>query len=68
MDYTINEVAQLIVDMTTKGATNEELDRAVRYSRDVLDAKIKFFEDRESSYNLYEIGNLEMKYQGKTSY
>lgn len=55
-------VSNLITDMTLKGATDEELARAVRHSMVVIDAN-KHHLDYESSYNDNGIAALKKKYQ-----
>ena len=53
-----NQVSRLILNMTTKGATRDELARAIRYSKAVMDA--------ENSYEENEIDDLIRKYMEET--
>ena len=53
-----NQVSRLILNMTTKGATRDELARAIRYSKAVMDA--------ENSYEENEIDDLVRKYMEET--
>lgn len=59
----MNRAALLIADMTLDGATQEELERAILYSADVIRAK-KDGTDWKQSYEDYVIADLEDKYQG----
>lgn len=60
----MGKVSNLITDMTIKGASNEELSRAVRHSMVVIDAE-KHHLDYKKSYRDFGIRALEEKYQGK---
>ena len=61
----MGKISNLITDMTLKGATNDELARAVRHSMVVIDA-----EKHKLNYKQSEIDNgiasLKKKYQGTT--
>lgn len=57
-------VSNLITDMTIKGATPDELARAVKHSMVVIDAE-KHSLDYKASYNENGIRALNVKYQGK---
>jgi len=52
-----NQVSRLILNMTIRGATHEELARAISYSEAVMDA--------ENSYEENEIKDLIRKYMGE---
>lgn len=56
-------VSNLITDMTIRGATNEELERAVKHSMVVIDAE-KHGLDYQRSYKEQGIAELQKKYQG----
>ena len=58
----MGEVSNLITDMTLKGATTEELTRAVRHSMVVIDAE-KHHLDYKQSYVDNDIRELKDKYQ-----
>lgn len=58
----MGKVSNLITDMTIKGATNEELSRAVRHSMVVIDAE-KHHLDYRKSYKDFGIAALSKKYQ-----
>ena len=58
----MGKVSNLITDMTIKGATNDELARAVRHSMVVIDAA-KHNLDYEASYVQNDIESLKKKYQ-----
>jgi len=65
MKNTQNEmgrISNLITDMTIKGATEDELAKAVRHSMVVIDAE-KHKLDYQSSYAQNEIERLKKKYQ-----
>lgn len=57
-------VSNLITDMTIKGATDDELARAVRHSMVVIDA-VKHEYDYRKSYEDNGIAELKKKYQGR---
>lgn len=59
-------VSNLITDMTLRGATNEEIARAVRHSMVVIDAQ-KHKLDYKQSRNDHAIASLEAKYQPRES-
>ena len=59
----MGKVSNLITDMTIKGASNEELARAVKHSMVVIDAA-KHKLDYNSSYQKNNIEGLKKKYQG----
>ena len=59
-------VSNLITDMTIKGATDDELARAVRHSMVVIDA-VKHKLDYKQSYIDNRIAELQEEYQGKKS-
>ena len=56
-------VSNLIMDMTLKGATNEELARAVRHSMVVIDAEKHKLDFKQSEID-NGIASLKKKYQG----
>lgn len=56
-------ISNLITDMTLKGATDDELARAVKHSMVVIDAE-KHKLDYKSSYVDNQIASLKKKYQG----
>lgn len=58
-------ISNLITDMTLKGATEDELARAVRHSMVVIDAE-KHKLDYKASYADNAIASLKKKYQGVT--
>ncbi len=58
-------ISNLITDMTLKGATEDELARAVKHSMVVIDAE-KHKLDYKSSYADNAIASLKKKYQGVT--
>lgn len=58
----MGKISNLITDMTIKGATNDEKERAVRHSMVVIDAA-KHHLDYESSYVQNDIEALKKKYQ-----
>lgn len=60
----MGDVTNLITDMTIKGATPDELARAVRHSMVVIDSE-KHKLDYEQSYKDNGIAQLKEKYQGK---
>lgn len=60
----MGRVSNLITDMTIKGATREELERAVKHSMVVIDAE-KHHLDYKQSYKDNRIAELKEKYQGK---
>ena len=59
-------ISNLITDMTLRGATNEELVRAVKHSMVIIDAE-KHNLWWEKSYEDNKIAELAKKYQGKAS-
>lgn len=59
----MGKASNLITDMTIKGASREELERAVKYSMVVIDAK-KHKLDYKKAFDDYAIGALKEKYQG----
>lgn len=63
----LKTIATLIVDMTLKGATIDELNRAIRYSRAVLDST-KYPTILWKPYNEYGISELQEKYQGGSAW
>lgn len=62
----MGKVSNLITDMTLKGATDEELARAVRHSMVVIDAE-KHELNYKQSYIDNGIAELKQKYQGGTN-
>lgn len=60
MDNRMNAIANLIVDMTLKGATAGELEKVVSYSMDVINAE----KSVKASYEVNDIASFEEKYQG----
>lgn len=58
----MGKISNLITDMTLKGATDDELARAVRHSMVVIDAN-KHKLDYKQSYIDNDIENLKQKYQ-----
>lgn len=63
MQTEMGKITNLITDMTIKGATNDELARAVRHSMVVIDAE-KHNLDYKKSYIDNGIASLKEKYQG----
>lgn len=61
--YEMGNVTNLISDMTIKGASDEELSRAVRHSMVVIDAE-KHNLDYKASYQQHGIRDLKRTYQG----
>lgn len=61
----MGNVSNLITDMTIKGATNEEISRAVRHSMVVIDAE-KHHLDYKKSAQDFGILQLKRKYQTKS--
>ena len=59
------DASNLITDMTINGATDDELIRAIRYSRDVIDAGNGENIDLKKSEADYGIAELRAKYQPK---
>ncbi len=59
----MGDVSNLITDMTIKGATPNEIARAVRHSMVVIDSE-KHHLDYKKSYNNNGIAGLKAKYQG----
>lgn len=57
-------ITNLIMDMTLQGATDSDLERAVRHSMVVIDAE-KHNLDHKASYKDNNIEELKMKYQPK---
>ncbi len=62
----MGKVSNLITDMTLKGATQDELARAVRHSMVVIDAE-KHELNYKQSYIDNGIADLKVKYQGGTT-
>lgn len=62
----MGKVSNLITDMTLKGATPDELERAVRHSMVVIDSE-KHKLNYKQSYIDNDIAELKQKYQGKTN-
>ena len=60
----MGKVSNLITDMTLKGATEDELARAVRHSMVVIDAE-KHKLNYKQSYEDNKIASLKDKYQGR---
>ncbi len=60
----MGKISNLITDMTLKGATQDELARAVRHSMVVIDAE-KHNLDYKRSFQDNGIGSLKNKYQGR---
>ncbi len=65
-DTEMGKISNLITDMTLKGATNDELERAVRHSMVVIDAE-KHKLDYKQSYEDNGIAELKNNYQGKVN-
>lgn len=61
----MGRISNLITDMTLKGATQEELARAVRHSMVVIDAEKHNLDYRRSEQD-NGIASLRKKYQGRT--
>lgn len=59
----MGKISNLITDMTLKGATNEELARAVRHSMVVIDAEKHKLDYKQSEID-NGIASLKKKYQG----
>lgn len=59
----MGSVSNLITDMTIKGATDDELERAVRHSMVVIDAEKHHLDWRQSALD-NGIAELKTKYQG----
>ena len=59
----MGKISNLITDMTIRGATNEELARAVRHSMVIIDAS-KHKLDYKQSYYDNDIATLKKMYQG----
>lgn len=59
----MGKASNLITDMTIKGATPDELARAVRYSMVVIDAE-KHYLNYKAAYEDNQIAELKKKYQG----
>lgn len=64
MEKQLDVVSNLITDMTIKGATDEELFRAVKHSMVVIDA-VKHKLDYKQSEEDNDIESLKRKYQSK---
>jgi DNA-binding CsgD family transcriptional regulator len=64
MQQKMGDVSNLITDMTIKGASHDELARAVRHSMVIIDAE-KHSLDYKSSHRDNGIASLKEKYQGK---
>lgn len=61
----MGEVSNLITDMTIKGATDDEIARAVRHSMVVIDS-VKHHYDYKQSYKDNGIAELSAKYQNSS--
>ena len=61
----LTEIQELIVDMTFRGATKGELVRAIRFSKDLIDASKGVDVDIAKSVAELGIAELEAKYQPK---
>lgn len=64
--FEMGDVSNLITDMTIRGATNDELARAVRHSMVVIDAE-KHNLNYKLSAQQNGIAQLKIKYQGKAN-
>jgi DNA-binding CsgD family transcriptional regulator len=64
MQQKMGDVSNLITDMTIKGASHDELARAVRHSMVIIDAE-KHHLDYKSSHRDNGIAALKEKYQGR---
>lgn len=62
----MGKITNLITDMTIQGASDEELERAVRHSMVVIDAYKHHLNYRQSEQD-NNIAQLRLKYQGKAS-
>ncbi len=62
----MGKVSNLITDMTIKGASPDEISRAVRHSMVVIDAEKHGLNYKQSAID-NGIGNLKEKYQGKST-
>lgn len=60
----LESAAKLIVDMTLKGATIDELNRAIQYSKAVLDSAKSPGMTLWKAYLEHGISELQTKYQG----
>ena len=58
----MGQIANLVADMAVKGATEEELERAIRYSMVLMDS-VKHNLDYKQSYKDEGIAELEDKYK-----
>lgn len=61
--HEMGNISNLITDMTIKGASTDEIARAVRHSMVVIDAE-KHGLDYKLSYREHRIADLKAKYQG----
>lgn len=61
----MGKISNLITDMTLKGATDDELERAVRHSMVVIDAEKHHLDYKQSEID-NDIASLKKKYQGRT--
>ncbi|MCM1524241.1 MAG: helix-turn-helix domain-containing protein [Ruminococcus sp.] len=61
----MGKISNLITDMTLKGATEDELARAVRHSMVVIDAEKHHLDYKQSELD-NNIASLKKKYQGET--
>jgi len=61
----MGKISNLITDMTLKGATQDEIARAVRHSMVVIDAEKHKLDYRQSAQD-NGIASLKKKYQGRT--
>lgn len=64
MEKQLDVISNLITDMTIKGATDEELFRAVKHSMVVIDA-VKHELDYKQSEEDNDIESLKKKYRSK---
>ena len=64
MDIELTRITGLIVKMTTKGASKEELTRVIKYSMVVIDA-MKYRLNWRQSFRDYNITELYLKYGGE---
>ena len=66
MGQKMGDISNLITDMTIRGASDDELARAVRHSMVVIDSE-KHNLDVSASHRDNAIGALKQKYQGKSN-
>ena len=62
----MGKISNLITDMTLKGATEDEIERAVKHSMVVIDAE-KHNLNYKQSFKDQGIAQLKQKYQGRTN-